>query len=74
MAERRQYSASTVEWRQQRVSKELPPIQMPVGLRYWDKAKAFEGYTLFAPKHNTIIYLKKTILNCSLVERKALDE
>jgi hypothetical protein len=29
----------------------------PVGLQYWDKEKAYSGYTLLAPKHFTWTYL-----------------
>ncbi len=43
--------------RPRRPEDDRPPVKQAVDLRYWDKKKAFNGYTLFAPKHNTIIYL-----------------
>jgi len=32
-------------------------LQSPAGLRHWDKANAYNGYTLFAPMRSTTTYL-----------------
>jgi formylglycine-generating enzyme required for sulfatase activity len=40
-----------------RVARRCPSAVRNVGMIYYDSINAFEGYTLFAPKHNTMTYL-----------------